>query len=835
MAVTRLNNGLLLTFCTVLASMYQVEDACALQKPFEDWIPASECQSVCQGYYSELPPPFPGQSTTFLNAQPITATSHRGQFPQEGPAILQGQVHLIQGNRQLFADETTLYRNPAGELETAIATGDVTILEPGLRVEGREATWNKAEDSQTVTPASFRLYTRHARGTASTLTIRGKTKMDLKEATYTTCAPFQNAWHLAASHVRLNKETGRGQARHARLYVKDIPVFYFPYVDFPIDDRRQTGFLYPSYGSSNNSGFELTAPFYWNIAPNYDATITPRYLSLRGLETKALFRYLSPNSVGDIEGSILPGDRAYKKFQQKHLHNHPLIPNSDPRVTGLKGNATRESLHFRHTTQFNRHWKSNVNYHRVGDDNFYYDFGNNLGTVSTTQLLQQAEMLYQDRSWYNALRVQQYQTLHPFSGPVTLDVYKKLPQFTFLNSNITPELPYGLRLGMSGDFTYFDHTKKRLFTTGGRFQARPSISLPIITPGWYLTPRLQMDILTDTLQLREQRKHALSLTPPTDLRFLSSSSPCRGIPMFDLDSGLIFERMTTFADCPYIQTLEPRAYYLNVPYRNQRRFPIFDTSFIPFDFNQLYRDNRFSGLDRLGDANQLTLGVTTRFLTTQTGEERLNLSVGQIYYFKERKVSVANHQLGADLEDPFRERAHSALAGRAQYRLDNTWSFYSGIEWDPKFKKANNRSAILQYRPHELDVINLGYLFMRKDPNNIINIRTKLPQRLEQTDASFAWRLTETWRVLGHWHYDITNHRTNDVLAGVEQQGCCTALRFTIVRFFPPDDPLSPIKKKYDTRFQIQFILKGFAGFGGNPQPFLVKAIPGYVWRGHEF
>lgn len=804
---------------------------CTSQTSFDDWITVPECESLCQGYYAECRAPFAGETQAVIAQQPTTATSDSGLYPQIGPIELKGHVHLIQGNRQLFTDTLILQRDSKkGDLKNALATGNVKIIEPGLRIDAATATINTPEDTKVIQKACYRYYPRHAHGNSETVVVRGKTCMELSKATYTTCNPYENTWHLASPRVNLNKETGRGQARHATLYVKEVPVFYFPYIDFPIDSRRETGFLFPSAGITSHSGFELSTPFYWNIEPNYDALLTPTLYTKRGVEAKGLFRYLSSNSAGEFEGAILPNDRAYKAFQKKHLSNHPGMITNDPRVRGLKGSPTREAVHFKHITHFNAHWENRMNYHWVGDDNYFEDFGTTLSAASTTQQLQQAELLYQDQQWNSALRFQKYQTLHPFFGPVTTDIYKRLPQFTF--AHINTDLPGNLQWGIEGDLTHFDHVDKNVFITGNRFEARPSLQLPIITPGWFITPRIQCDLLTEDLQFNQNRQHIQDARDINALHMVShtrrSKHPSRVIPMFDLDSGLIFERPLQLGSCSYIQTLEPRAYYLYVPYQNQKNIPIFDSSFIPFDFNQLYRDNRFSGFDRIGDANQLTLGVTQRFLSPQTGNERLNLTLGQIIYFQPRKVYIYKK------EDHLRYQPYSALIGRLSSRLNDEWSVYTELEWDPKRKQANKRSANLQYSPDPLDVLNLRYLFIQQNPN-IINPLTLRPESLNQTDLSFAWRLTEQWRVLGRWHYDIIRHRSNDILAGIEQQGCCTALRFAISRFLPPNDPLQAGSLKYKTRFQLQIVFKGLSSVGATIQPMLSEKIPGYRWRGDAF
>lgn len=819
---------------------------------FDDWICDKTKNRLCNGYYLEQSVPLPGQAQKNLENQPISITADQGAFATTGNSILTGHVHLIQGNRQAFADRLDIHRNPnkTNAFDSIQATGHVKITEPGLRIDGTRADIKIEQKNETIENANFRLYARHARGTADTITLQDRNRMILKNATYTTCSPYQNTWILKAENVDLNKQTGRGRARHARLYVKDIPIAYLPYMDFPIDDRRQTGFLYPNFGTSNLSGMELSTPYYWNLAPNYDATITPRYLSKRGLELQGIARYLTENSRGEVEGSILPNDRAYRAFKAKNEADLALLPATDPllrdpRVTALnKGSNTREALRIKHTTLFNPNWAADLQYQTVRDDNYFMDFGNTLGMASTTQLLQQGDINYQDINWKIMTRLQQYQTLHPFKGPQAADVYRRLPQISLQNTYL--DLPFGLEWNTSGEFSRYLHKHDPFtqapYTTGDRMQLRPGLSLPILTPGWFIKPRIQCNMLAYSLSLGtvdQIRNHA--------------SGPVRIIPMYDLDSGLIFERNFSFQNEPYIQTLEPRAYYLYVPYHDQNRLPNFDTSYPGFDSNQLFRDNRFSGLDRVGDANHLTLSATTRFMSEETGGEKLTLTLGQIFYFQSRRVTAncnsgdfvclnqafPNPRIDPRVFNPqllVRKNHSSALVGQARLYLQEQWSAIGEVEWNPYRNEADKESFSLQYQPDEASVFNAGYQFLRRNPAKFDPL-TGFPEKLNQTDTSFAWAMTEQWRVLGRWHYDIKNHRSNDISFGIEQQGCCTAVRLLVTRFLEPYDDAKTTastaglfnQRQYSNAIFLQFIFKGFAGVGNNKMDAVLRQkIVGY-------
>lgn len=809
------------------------------QPMYDDWVSVPGSTMLCEGYYQETPPPeapslMPGVEP------PINITCLRGEFIEEGPSTLEGKVHLIQGTRQLFANRAVVYRNQkTGKLEKIYAQGNVKITEPGLRLEGSDAEFFAVEDIKKINNAYYRLYQRHARGQAQCITAFGKERLLMENATYTTCSPYENTWHLNANEVRLNRATGRGEAFHSKLYMKDVPIFYFPYVNFPIDDRRQTGFLFPIIETSNNSGLEIAAPFYWNIAPNYDATLTPRLYSRRGLNMEGLFRYLWPMSNGDFQVAYLPYDRLYRQFKQTNLLYHPRYVNNDPRVTALnrRSNA-RTAFLAKHATTFNKHLSMNLHYHTVGDDNYFMDFGNTLNTANITQLLQQGTLNYRDYHWVALLNVQQYQTLHPFNGPGASYPYERLPQFAFSNSY--EDLFCDSIFGSSGEFTHFSHKRDPFtgytYTTGYRVQYRPSWSVPIIYPGWFFKPRLQYDFLNYSVDLGINDAF-------NGLR----AHPGRAIPMFDVDTGLIFDRPFCLFNQDFIQTLEPRAYYLYVPYRDQNALPVFDSSQPGFDYNWLYRDNRFSGLDRLGDANQLTLGITTRFFESCTGFERLNFTVGQIFYFRDRLVTIGNSDLNPQIraqEMPDYNLGRSPLIGRMQYQFDDTTRLVGFVEWDTYHRAMNKQGLWFQYHPTDLNVLNIGYQFLQRNPVQVdINVQRPVP--INQSDISFAWQLSEKWRMLGRWHYDLERHHSMDILAGLEHQGCCTALRFSVIRFLNPNPggmniygtPIPPgFINRYQYIFLVQFVFKGFAGVGHNRlSGSLRSSIPGYQWRGDNF
>ncbi len=375
---------------------------------FDDWVISNTCSQnankLCQGYYRQ--PDFSKYDTSLGSKQPISITSDEANFVSKGTSVFTGKVVAMQGDKFIYANKATVRHNEkSGDLETITASGKVKILQPGIRVDGKKAIAYVPEDRKVIDAAVFRLYGRRARGVSDQLIIFGADVMQLKEATYTTCAPNSNAWYLQANEINLNKTTGQGEAWHARMYIKDTPVFYWPYVNFPIDDRRQTGFLHPAYESTSNSGKTLILPFYWNIAPNYDSSIVTKYMSLRGFKFDTMTRYLSESSSGNILFDFLPHDRAYQALRNEQYAEPSFMLSMDPLVAlrrnDLKPRDYRYTLTFKHNTRFNENLGLHINYTNASDGNYFNDF--NSGTwnyaynqASTIYALQGVALTYND-------------------------------------------------------------------------------------------------------------------------------------------------------------------------------------------------------------------------------------------------------------------------------------------------------------------------------------------------------------------------------------------------------------------------------------------------------
>jgi len=816
---------------------------------FSDWHPAAECirkdssnpniasfnaktSFLCNGCYQE-----PGYPFALNDKQnfPTKITSDTGEFISKGDSTFLGNVIAKQGNRTIYADKAIIQHNAtSGELENIHAIGNFRLTEPGIRIDGSRADINYPESKKVIYDANFRLYSKHLRGKAKTITTIGKSKLLLPRASYSTCAPGKNTWEMRTKKSRFNRDTGRGEAWHARLYVKNVPVFYWPYMNFPIDKRRQTGFLQPSYSHDSIDGTGITAPYYLNLAPNYDATITPNFMSRRKLKLDNRFRYLTTTSVGKIQFNYLPNDKAYKSFVVDRLANPGIVPKADLRYLGLRNKYQRYGFSLIDHTAIQKNLFLEINYTRVSDDNYVFDFDHDFrpeavadpskltlpsgpkllgqeNTQNATALLQQAMLTYRNPIGSFSAQTTQYQTLHPFLGPLGSESYRRLPELDFQSNPI--DLPANFETKVAANYATFKMRTVPFsspLTTGKRYYARPALMYPYSEPGWFIKPRVQYNMVS-------YQELTLTAADRTAGRPTHSSM---SIPLYDLDSGLIFERPAAINHEQYVQTFEPRVYYLYVPNRKQATLPLFDSSPNNFDYNQLFRDNRYSGHDRVSDANQVSLGIFNRLLTSDAGQEKANFGIGRILYFRNRTLHLP------DLSNP--TRRWSPLAAIANYQIDPLWNVNANLVREP-LNRSLFSSVTAQYRPTAVQVVNLGYQF---DRSNHFDPVVRKPLHLRAAKLSSAWALTPELRLLGKLDYDLNLKTASDILVGLEIHSCCTVARAAWCKKRKPSASL--INREHDYTLLLQLVFKGLAGTN-NADNTLRSVIPGYAPNDHAF
>lgn len=785
---------------------------------FDDWIISYSCSRsaniLCDGYYKQ--PMFTHTITGDSSKQPITITSDEASFVSRGTSVFSGTVIATQGNKIIYADKATVVHNEkSGELETITALGHVKIIEPGLRVDGTKAIAYLTTDKKVIEHAVYRIYDHHARGTSDELIISGKSKMQLNPATYTTCAPNSNTWYLKASETEFNKETGRGEAWHARMYVKDIPIFYWPYLNLPIDDRRQTGFLQPEYKSASNNGRTFIFPFYWNMAPNYDATISPMYMSKRGMKFDTNFRYLTKSSTGNIRFDFLPHDREYQALRNAAYADTTFMQSMNPadalRRNDLKPRDFRYRVVFNNTTNITNKLKLLISYADAGDGNYLNDFANDTWNYSDNQASimyaeQRGALVYTDYWGALAYKLEQYKSFHVVTGPSGPQQLSKLPEIDF--NSATFNLPNDFSCYLNASFTRFIprlvSDNNVALNYGQRLYLRPALMYRLVEPGWYFQPRIQYNYAGYS---------ALHLTPSQVAAGANTHHPHLGLPIFDLKTGLIFERPTEYKHTALLHTFEPVLYYLYAPNINQNNLPNFDSGILNFDYNQLFRDNRYAGFDRVSAANQVSIGLATRVFRNDDGEELGMFGIGIARYLKPNTTPlVETNQI---------DQHWSPLAMIGKIKITPVHNLEAN--WVKNRQTTLFASIQLQYRPAPTRVLNFGYEMLHStEPDDLTG---QYSSDLKQVNMSGAWRVSPQARFLGKVTYDLRFRRQLYMLGGIEYHTCCTAVRFIWNKVWQSN---TNTLRDYVYGFGLQFVFKGLGGIGKADDREIAALIPGY-------
>lgn len=708
---------------------------------------------------------------------PLRSWARESELRGNTTAVFKGDVVIEEGFRRLSADEAT-YNRETEELEL---TGSLLLREPGMAIRADSAKLNADDGTGILAPADYVLHRQHVRGGADLIERKKNGSLELSRATYTRCEPNNNAWLLKGSKITIDQESGTGTARNARLTVKGVPVFYSPWLQFPIDDRRKTGLLWPSYSNTSTGGIDIAIPYYINLAPNYDATITPRYISNRGLIAETEARWLTKWGSWVASGSYL-GD------EEETNRDRWLVGLNE---RGMIGSNIRTSIDFT----------------RVSDDEFFNDLSTRgLEVKRETHLDQVANIFYTNAGWNVDAKLQQFQTIQS-SISERDEPYKLLPQITA--SKRSSGLPFQLQYDVRTQYSYFDHTVR---DRGHRLYAETGVSFPMEWLAGYIKPAIKL-------------KHASYVLDRVTEVEGQGDEEHYTVPVFKLDTGLFFERDMSFNDSKYLQTLEPRMFYLNVPEQDQSDIPTFDTTALTFGYSQLFREDRFTGRDRVGDANQLTLGLTTRFIDDE-GAEKLSASIGQIFYFQDRKVSAGSSPRAED------EDATSAVAGELEYRPTDHLRFTTSVLWETAEDKIDQGSLQLQYEPEEDILINFAYRYRRDNPlfregNDIFG------ETIEQTDVSAVFPFGKHWRAYLRWQYDLAQESTIEDLVGLEYSDCCWDIRVVYQRglngALNPDINLDiPFDAQREHAVYLQFVLRGLGSLGDKIDRILDRSILGY-------
>ncbi|TGD72471.1 LPS-assembly protein LptD [Mangrovimicrobium sediminis] len=731
----------------------------------------------CEGRYIDPLADADRQSSPDLSD--IDARATRSEL-REGIAEFYGGVEVTQGYRQLSADSATLDR----EARSAELRGDIVLREPGLLLRGDLAHIESQSGEADISNSEFVLHEQHMHGTADLLERDENGVLHVHQGVITYCAPGENDWLMRAREMKLDVEEGLGTAYGARIDVAGVPLFYTPWLQFPLDDRRRTGFLWPEFGSDTQGGVDISAPFYFNLAPNYDLLYAPRFIEERGLSHEATARFLHP-SVGmwQVGGAYMSNDERYKD-------DYPDETSHDRWLAIVRQNGL-----------FNQRWRSRVDYSEASDVNYMKDLdSSSLDSRRRTALLQLASLDYLGDRWLANLDVQQFQSL---ADDISND-YKKLPQFTL--SYRQDGTPFELDPILLAQYSNFDSDDNRV--TGSRLYSEAGATYPMQWAYGFLTPTTKYRYLTYDLN---------------DHPRYTDHNPETGSAMAKLDGGLFFDRQTRFGEKSMLQTLEPRLFYLYSQYKEQVDQPDFDSAELTFTYNQLFRETRFSGRDRIDDANQLSVGLTTRLIDEADGREKFNASIGQIYYFRDREVRLSPN------DEPL-DNSGSEVAGELGFFPNPSMSLRTSLVWDPNTDKMNSGNFIASYQPGGGRLFNLGYSYRRP----LTTVNTTQPPT-EQAHFSTYLPLARNWRVFGAINYSVEANTSVEDMFGVEYDSCCYRVRLLHLRYYDTDttpgrnpdfdDPQLEREKS----IQIQIVLKGMGGFGNRASGIMRDMIRGFT------
>ncbi len=694
----------------------------------------------------------PDQSLpTFLRGQKLEGVTER-------ETVVTGNAELRRGGTVLQANEI---RYQLVE-DMVRAQGQVRLIRDGNIYQGPSLRYEMDTDNGELGPGEFTLISTGARADAEKTEFQGKDVLKFFNTRYSTCRRGDNSWYLQATQIHIDNNEGVGTARNAYIVFQGVPLLASPYLQFPVNEQRRSGFLTPSFGVSSIRGVEIDTPYYWNIAPNRDYTLTPRVLSKRGLQLGNEFRYLEPGYNGITLLDLMPNDRANGK--------------------------RRWALDSRHSQQFKAGWSGYWSVARASDDSYFDDFSRSVVPISTRQLAQEGGISYGASWWSATTRIQKFQVLQDAKRSIGIP-YERVPQISARGQRYDLG---GFDLGAEADYTRFAHPTQ---VTGSRAVLMPYISYPIVTPFWSFTPKTSLNLASYSL----------------DRARLAAGSPLRAsfhraVPTFSLDTSLTFERDTRWFGSDLLQTFEPRLFYVKTPYKDQTAAPLFDTGVPDLNFAQLFSENRFSGLDRVADADQLTVAVSSRFIEPDSGTERLRATVGQRFYFENQRVNATtSNSVSVAQKTDFLV----SLGGQ----ITRAIAADATAQFDATSNRATRSSAGVRYSPVSGQFVSATYRLVRDS----ITAR----RSVEQVDLATQWPIGGGWIGVARMNYSTLDRKVTESLLGLEYRRDCWSLRAVLQRFPTGTGTV-------DTSIFFQLNLNGFTSVGSSPNDALQRNIPGY-------
>lgn len=693
----------------------------------------SSCPTPIEGYVAD----------ESLLADQIKVQANRAEIRQNKLAIFDGEVTIDSNSARIHADNATIDKAKT-QLD---ATGQVSYQDQQMIVQSTGVKLNTESGQLLMTDTDYQLTQFGGRGAAQQIKIDKTKGVELTEVSYTTCPVGDEDWKINASRISIEEGELWGEAVNTVFYIKDIPVFYLPYFAFPVSEQRQSGFLSPEIKTSSATGVSIEQPIYWNIAENYDATFSPRAMSKRGVQLKTEFRYLSEANAGQFNLEFLPEDKEdinrAERYFYRYLHSGELAEN----------------------------WQLNIDYNGLSDDNYIVDFGSDFYNRADTHLYQTLGLNYFSKNMDFSMTFRDFEVIGDHASN-----YRAMPEIKF---NYLSDPIAALEFRLASELAFFDNHMKEL-PKATRFHFAPSVALPLrsqwgefLAEATWLNTFYKQDNIEDT-ELAEETT--------------------RSIAQGRLFGALHFDRQISWFGGNATQTLEPKAQYLYTSYEDQNNIGLYDTTRLLNDFNGLFRGQEFTGLDRISDNNQVTIGLTTRVID-ENSREQFKLSLGQIFYLEDNKVLAASKN-----ED------RSALASELDWQIGRKWFAHTELQLSTKTDKVERSSISLEYQVSEDKIFQINHRF----------VRNLSGEQIDQLGFTASWPISQNWHWVGRWYKDLESRRTIESYMGVQYESCCWSLSLVTQRHLSNRFDVNGMQntQEFESSINLKFSFK-FSGEEG--------------------
>jgi LPS-assembly protein len=708
----------------------------------------ADAQEVCF-----VPLAVPNFENLLLEGQ-IQVKSEDSVINQDTLAQFKGSVEIDSIQAKIRADEAVLNR----KTQTLNAFGNVSFQDKNITVSGQKVQLNRISNELLIENSFYQLNTVQGHGKAEKIGISENTGINLIESSFTSCPVDDEVWRIQASNIAIAPDQSRGVIEHARFYIKDVPVLYLPYFSFPVNDKKQSGILYPNISNNSSTGISVEQPIYWNIAPNYDLTFSPRLMTDRGLQLKTDFRYLTEQHAGQINIEYLPDDQE------------------------LDNNTDRYFYRLFHSGQIGENWRVNFDINGLSDDNYIVDLGSDFYNRADTHLYKTLGLNYFSQSLDVTAQFRDFEVLG--DRP---DSYRALPE---IRLNYLAPLGLGAEFQIDSELAYFE-SGESYNPTATRFHIAPTVRYPFQNQ-W--SEFLAQATILHTRFIQENIQE-------TSLE----KNVSRTLGQVKVYGSLAFERPAEWFGAKATQTFEPKVQYLYTSFENQSNIGLYDTTRLSNDFSGLFRGQEFTGLDRISDNNQITVGMTSRFID-KNNKERFKLSLGQIFYLKDNRVVDAS-----------KDDDRSALAAELDWQIGSKWYAHTQAQVSTITDKVERSSLSLVYQLSQNKILQIDHRYVRDLSSEKIN----------QVGITAGWPLAKNWQWVGRWYHDLELNRTVESYTGVQYESCCWSVSFVAQRNLSNrfDDNGAQSTNEFESGFHVYFTSRNLLreGLFGYRRPYLLN------------